>query len=428
MRCIDAHKRDKTCTAPSSLNADRKQGRRKQLAGTPCRKRFSVDFPFEAFTRDIWIICVSNVVGAFGEGLYFWVFPLYVRSLHADYIQLAIVTSALMGFAALVPIPGGLLADRLDRKKIIILSWTPWIFAPLIYSFAQDWTQLIPGTICWGVSMLGLPAITAYVISSVGDEKKVTSVLSFVWASYSFSYIFAPAVGTYLATIIGMRSVLQISALFAGVSTCIFFLLKSQYPHRIESDANTQKWPRVEQRKMLKKMLVWAGVFTAASFFMGIARPYITPFLAEEVKLSEFQVGVFGSVSYGGVTFMGVILGRLGDKWKRSGAIGLCLLFYVAAVIPLLFLRDVVSLMPVAFLVGGSSVSGSIVSSIVGTSAPRSKRGLWVSIPQTLGMVAAFVAPYIGGYLYTLSPLYAFLASVSGVPMIALLIFTKLKD
>jgi MFS family permease len=428
MRPINTRKRDKTGTAFSSVSLDRKQGRCRQLAKTAGRKRFSVDFPFEAFTRDIWIICISNVVGAFGEGLYFWVFPLYVRSLQADYIQLAIVTSALMGFAALVPIPGGLLADRLDRKKIIILSWTPWIFAPLIYSFAQDWTQLIPGTICWGVSMLGLPAITAYVISNVGDEKKVTSVLSFVWASYSFSYIFAPAVGTYLATIIGMRPVLQISALFAAVSTCIFFLLRSQHPRKIESNGKPQNGPPVEQRKLWNKMLVWAGLFAAASFFMGIARPYITPFLAEQAKFSEFQVGVFGSVSYAGVTLMGVALGRLGDKWKRSGAIGFCLLFYVVAVVPLLFLHDVVSLMPVAFLFGGSTVSGSIVSSMVGTIAPRSKRGLWVSIPQALGMVAAFVAPYVGGYLYTLSPLYAFLVSVSGIPLIALIAFTKLKD
>jgi len=398
------------------------------LVGTRSRRRLSIGFPFEAFTRDIWLICISNAVGAFGEGLYFWVFPLYVRSVQADYMQLAIVTSALMGFAALVPIPGGLLADRFDRKKIIILSWTPWIFAPLIYSFAQNWAQLIPGTVCWGVSMIGLPAITAYVISNVEDQKKVTSVLSFVWASYSFSYIFAPAVGTYLATIIGMRPVLQIASLFAAVSTCIFFLLRSQHPRKIESEMSQQSMPPAERSRLLNSMLLLAGLFMAASFFMGIARPYITPFLAEQVSLSEFQVGVFGSVSYAGVTLMGVALGRLGDRWKRSGAIGLCFLLYVVAVIPLLLVREVVWLMPVAFLFGGSGVAGSIVSSMVGTSAPRSRRGLWVSIPQTLGMVAAFVASYVGGYLYTLSPPYAFLASVSGIPLIALLAFTKLKD
>jgi MFS family permease len=348
--------------------------------------------------------------------------------MQADYIQLAVVTSALMGFSALVPIPGGFLADRFDRKKIIILSWTPWIFAPLIYSFAQNWVQLIPGTVCWGVSMLGLPAITAYVISNVEEPKKVTSVLSFVWASYSFSYIFAPTVGTYIATNIGMRPVLQVASLLAAVSTSIFFLLRSQHPQKLESQTSNQNMLPTERSKMLKNILLLAGLFMAASFFMGIARPYITPFLAEQIGLGEVQVGVFGSVSYAGVTLVGIALGRLGDKWKRSGAIGLCFLLYVVAVIPLLLIREMAWLMPIAFLLGGSSVAGTIVSSMVGTNAPRSKRGLWVSIPQTMGMFAAFVAPYVGGYLYTLSPQSAFLVSVSGIPLIALLAFTKLKD
>jgi len=93
-------------------------------------------------------------------------------------------------------------------------------------------------------------------------------------------------------------------------------------------------------------------------------------------------------------------------------------------------------LMPIAFLFGGSSVAGSIESSMVGTIAPSSKRGFWVSIPrvgvlsirQAIGMVAAFVAPYVGGYLYILSPPSAFLVSVGGIPLVALLAFTKLKD
>ena len=109
-------------------------------------------FPFEAFTKDIWLICLSNVIGAFGEGLYFWIFPLYVRSLQADYIQLGIVYSALNGSAALSPLLGGILADRFDRKKIVIAAWIPWVFVPLIYSFAENWQQLIPEAICWGIS------------------------------------------------------------------------------------------------------------------------------------------------------------------------------------------------------------------------------------------------------------------------------------
>ena len=389
---------------------------------------FSFGFPFEAFNRDIWLICVSNVIGAFGEGLYFWVFPLYIRSLQADYVQLGLVFSALYGVAALAPIPGGLLADKFDRKKLLILSWAPWVFAPLIYSFAGNWTQLIPGTIFWGLSMIGLPVVTAYVITSVADKKQLTSVLAFVWASYSFSYIFAPATGGYLATVIGMPWVLRLSTVFAAISTIIFFFLHSQHPRKNEIETRGRSLPSVEKRRLRRTMLVWAGFYTAMTFFTSIVRPYVPTLLGEEINLSEFYVGLFGSISYAGVTFLGLAVGRLGDRWRKSRAISLCLFLYIVSVVPLLLVRETATLMSVAFLFGGSAVSGALVSSFVGTIAPQNKQALWVSIPQTLSLLAAFAAPYLGGYLYTLSPYYAFIVSVSGIPFLALFALRWLRE
>ena len=194
------------------------------------RRVLSFGVPMEAFTRDIWLICLSNVIGAFGEGLYFWVFPLYIQKLQADYVQLGLVLSILYLASALVPLPGGLLADRFDRKKILILAWIPWVLAPLIYSFANSWPQLIPGTICWGVSMIGVPAANAYIITAIRDKGKLASVLSFVWASYSFSYIFAPAIGGYLTTVVGERTVFQLASALTAAATSIFLFLHSQHP------------------------------------------------------------------------------------------------------------------------------------------------------------------------------------------------------
>jgi MFS family permease len=395
---------------------------------TSYKRIFSFGFPFDAFNRDIWLICLSNVIGAFGEGLYFWVFPLYVRSLQADYVQLGLVFSALYGVAALAPIPGGLLADRFDRKKLLILSWAPWIFAPLIYSFAENWTQLIPGTIFWGVSMVGFPVVTAYVITSVTDRNKLTSVLAFVWASYFFSYIFAPATGGYLATMIGMQWVLRLSTVFAAISTVIFFFLHSQHPRKREIETRGQSLSSIGERRLWRKMLVWAGFYTVMTFFTSIVRPYVPTFLGEEINLSEFYVGLFGSVNFAGVTFLGVAVGRLGDKWRKPRAISLCLFFYVGSIVPLLLVRETVGLMFVAFLLGGSAVSGSLVSSFVGSIAPQDRQALWVSIPQTLGLLAAFAAPYLGGCLYTISPNYAFMVSVGGMPFLALFALTWLRE
>jgi MFS family permease len=390
-------------------------------------RALSLGVPFKAFTRDIWLICLSNVIGAFGEGLYFWVFPIYIRQLQADYVQLGLVFSALYGVSAFAPLPGGILADRFDRKKVLILSWTPWIFAPLLYSFAQNWVQLIPGAICWGISMIGAPAISAYVVTSVVDKRNLASVLSFVWSSYSFSYIFAPTVGVFLVSLLGMQWVLRLAAVLCAMATGIFFLLRSQHPRKNEAEKKQPLSPAM-QKRLWRKVLLWSSFFTATTFFLTTLRPFVPTFLADQSKLSEFYVGLFGSVNFAGITFIGIAMGRLSDSWPKSSAISLCLFLYTVSMVPLLSAREPLTFMFAAFLYGSSMVMGSLVGSYVGTIAPVEKQGRWISIPQTFSLVAATIAPYLGGYLYMLSPYYAFTVSIVSMPFLVFIALAVLKE
>lgn len=385
-------------------------------------------FAFKAFTRDIWLLCASNIIGAFGEGLYFWVFPLYIGTLQADYVQIGIVFSTLYGASALTLLLGGLMADRFDRKNILLASWTPWVLAPLIYSFASNWQQLIPGAICWGVSMIGVPAMNAYIVTSIKDRKKMASVLSFVWSCYSFSYIFAPTVGGYLATVIEMRWVLRIACILTAVATAVFFFLHSQHPPERNS-AKPEKSSQPNSRKPLgHRLLLWSVCFGLISFFMGVGRTFVPTFLSVEVGLNEFLVGLFGSVGFAGMTFMGIAMGHLGDKWRKRSVVSLCLSLFALSMIPLFLVRYVAILMLVAFFFGGSNVTGTIISSFIGSIAPENRRGLWLSVPQTFGLAAAFIAPYLAGYLYTLNPAYTFIVSVGAIPLLILYAMTKLKE
>jgi MFS family permease len=292
--------------------------------------------------------------------------------------------------------------------------------------------------------MIGLPAVTAYVFTCVNDKTKLASVLTVVWSTYSFSYIFAPGIGGYLATIMGMRWVLRVSTVLSAVSTGVFFFLHSQHPRKAEARAESEPvhkpkdkglWQRIilalhapEEKELWRKILVWSALLAFSSFFISIGRPFVQTFLDESVKMTEFQIGLFGSINYAGITFIGVAIGRAGDKWRKSGAIGVCLLLYVASIIPLLLIREITTLMFIAFLLGGSAVSAQLVYSIVGTIAPKAKRGLWVSVPQTFSLAASFAAPYLGGYLYTISPMYTFITSISIMPFLAVYAIAKLKD
>jgi MFS family permease len=383
--------------------------------------------PFGALIRDVWLICLSCMIGAFGEGLYFWVFPLYIRELQADYVQLGLVYSVLLGISALVGLAGGVLADRYDRKKLLLLGWALWTFAPLIYSFAAVWTQLIPGAICWGASNISGPAIAAYVITAVTDKNRVASVVTFVFSTFTFSYIFAPAVGGYLETVIGMRTVLLISTLLIVISTCVFFFISSQHPKH-DITVNPHFLTPAEKKPLLRKLLVWTCFFTLVTFFLSLARNFVPVFLSEQANLNEFTVGLFGSINFAGMTIIGIMMGRLGDKWRKSGAIAVCLILFTVSMIPILLVHDQTALLLIAFFYGGSAVTGSLVSSYVGTIAPEGRRGLWISIPQSLSLLASFAAPYLGGFLYTYSPFHAFVVSIIAMPLLLAFCLLVLKD
>lgn len=275
--------------------------------------------------------------------------------------------------------------------------------------------------------MIGVPAVNAYIITAVSDMKNLTSVLAFVWSSYSFSYIFAPTVGASLVTVIGMQWVLRLSAALCAVATLIFFFLRSQYPQKKNTE-NLQNTVALDSKKLRRQIIAWSVFFSIATFFMTVGRTFVPTFLAEQIRLDEFHVGLFGSISFAGTTFIGIVTGRLSDKWRKPRAISLCLLFYVSSIVPLLFISEPSALMPIAFLYGGSVVMGSVVSSYVGTVAPPHKRGFWVSVPQTLSLVAAFAAPYLGGYLYAQQPYYAFAVSLIPIPLLFVVALTMLKE
>jgi len=78
------------------------------------------------------------------------------------------------------------------------------------------------------------------------------------------------------------------------------------------------------------------------------------------------------------------------------------------------------------FIAGGSYVTWSLMSAVIGPLAPESIRARWISIPQTVSMFTSVIAPYIGGVLYDASPYYPFLIATVATLFLALLAFTRL--
>jgi MFS family permease len=73
--------------------------------------------PAGTLNRNLRLLCISNFFGAFGDGLFVYTLPIYLRGLEASPADVGLLYSILSLSSALTIIPGGFLADRYDRKK-----------------------------------------------------------------------------------------------------------------------------------------------------------------------------------------------------------------------------------------------------------------------------------------------------------------------
>jgi MFS family permease len=319
----------------------------------------------------------------------------------------------------------GFLADRYDRKKILVLGWAAWVPAPLIFAVANNWVQMIPGMALWGVT-LGPPAMAAFIIATT-NKNKLTLTFTVISSAWSLGYIFSPALGGYLGRTVGMPLVFLLSSVGYTAATVILLLIKSQHCTNHISGAERKEASTLQLLKS-RKLLALSVFLGAIMFALFIFRPFIPTFLTDVYGYNGFQIGVFGSFAFFGSALLGIILGRLGDRTKKTRALAAALALIGFALVLFLLFGDFQVLLVTQVLVGASYLAWPLMSAIIGPLAPERARALWVAIPLAVGMFTAILAPYLGGVLYEISPYYPFILGIALTLFLALLASAKPFD
>lgn len=367
--------------------------------------------------RDLKLLALSDFVGAFGDGLYLYFLPLYITALEAGPVEVGMVYSASFFVAAFTPLIGGFLADKYDRKKVMLLGLLIFMPVPLIFSVAEHWSQLLVGAVLYGFWISG-PAYSAYVATSAKKDK-ITSTFTLVGAAWWMGYIFSPVLGGYLSTIVGMKWVARLAFTLYVLSASVLLFMSSQ--HAIPQSSE----PTSSSSAKTKRMVVWSLLFSAIMIATFLARPFIPQFLQDAYSLNQFQIGVFGSVTFLGSALLGIYLGRIGDKWSKASAISISVILCCISFVVLTLCNNFLTLALASFLVGCSYATPMLMNAIVGSFAPEVSRGRWLSVPQSASMFAAFFAPYVGGMLYSVSPYNPFLVAIAITPILSILALTR---
>jgi len=359
--------------------------------------------------RDLRLLFLSNFLWSFGAMLYTFVWPNYVRDLGGTEREIGILSSLMFATVAVTLIPGGWLADRWERKRLMVATWGLAAFAPLLYALAGSWQGLVPGVILYNV-FVGWPAMEAYIADAVPPEA-LSRAFTLTGAGFSLGAIFSPLLGAWLLPGVGMRGLFLIAFAFFVLSTVALALMSPQRPRA--RPAVPVPFPAGHRRELL----TWTALFVVAAWGSSALRPFLAPYLEDVLGLARPWILASSALLALGEVALAPSLGQIGDRdGPRALARGLalmvggCLLLFVGTW----------AVVPAMVLLGGDRVTGSVFRSIIGRWA-GARRGLVFGSTLVLANAAQALGPLAGARLYGMNPAGPLLLAAGLAALIGLL-------
>jgi predicted MFS family arabinose efflux permease len=352
-------------------------------------------------SRDNFLVMVSMLFWGAGEGLWFYVQPLYIKSLGADSLEIGFVLSLAPMLMVLILIPSGILADRHGRKKMMVGGSVMGTVAVLLLASARDWRQSIVGFLLYWSSTGCLPAFHAY-IAHASDRRDLNRNFSLMYAAFAVGLIIFPTVGGFLAQRAGFPLALCTAAAFYAVSTLLVLAVREQ-PVAPTMAGFGLRDVLSNSRLMI---ICAASVFIFLAMFLG--QPFAPNYLEEVVGLDLVWIGFLGSAHALGATVLGVGLGKLSE-----GVAGLVVGQALVLVSLLLLLRfQAIPLLALSFFLRGAfNACRALALGQMGKVIGETASGLAYGLLNTAMGLPWVLAPYMAAWLYTSRPALPFMVS-----------------
>jgi MFS family permease len=365
-----------------------------------------------ALDRSLRRVFAALLLWGVGFGLYNYLWPNYAARLGADGVALGLLFALTTLVNTVVALPGGWLADRCDRRRVILLGW--WFAVPsaATWALAGDWRALIPGIILYNGSNVLVPALQSYVAARAPADR-VASTFTLVFSASSLGPVLSPAVGGYLAARLGMRTVFWLAFGLFALSAVVL--------HGIAAEPGVRPARRpAGARAGLRDTLaagrdVWV-LSSLAAVVIGVdtlAWPFFPALLKDRGGAGDVAIGWYGALVSLSAAVAVALSGRLGERlgasrtlaWAQGLLAGATALLAgapgrPAAVTTSLALR------------GTLDGSRTLLTSQVGASVPRERIGRAFGVYNLMVGLVGAATPYLGGWLYRRSPSWPFWVSV----------------
>ncbi|MCL6450152.1 MAG: MFS transporter [Acetobacteraceae bacterium] len=380
-------------------------------------------------SRDLWILFLSFFLWCFGLGLFTQIWPLFMQDLGAGPVEIGVLYGVGYVVVTVTYVIGGVLADRFERRGLLIVTWAVSVPAMLFFAWARRWTDLFPGIVLFN-SFLCMPAFNAYVAARTRPEERAAA-FTVVYASGPLGNLAAPALGGWLAARLGMRAVFLIAFAVCVVSTLVLLILSPQRPDQpspagaaagadaAESSRGSRAARDGGAGRRLPRLVPYFGLVALMYFVLIGPLPYVPTFLRDGRGLTVVHIGALGSVLACSELLISLALGGLGDRWGKPRTLALCLGLFGLSMACLL-MPGGMGVVALAFVLRGfSRVVHSLATALVSDLSPQRSLGKGFGAFGAVTGLASAAAPYAAGWVYKATPPGLFVAAAAASVLLA---------
>ncbi len=343
------------------------------------------------------------------------------------------VSPIIIGFLAtiqntsriLFQLPGGMLADRIGRKRVIVYGTALRVISPIFLYFANSWYWVVPGIIINACASIYMPAFNAIIAESLPQDKKGAG-----FGAYRFMTgipgIFMPVVSGYYLDLMGLEKGVKTGLLMfivaAAVATIVrhIFLtetLDEELAKDEETNGETENVGMIETFRRQPKT-VWAmlAVTIITGFAMRMTWTFLSIYAVNVVDLSLAQYGMLQSVAMLISVPLYLISGVVADRASRKNLILMARGLGPFDSLSLILFNDYRQLLGAYSVIGvaqgigggrlrtGGFMGGPAWNSLITDLVPAKDRGKVLGLMGTVSGLLGLPGAMIGGYMYDKNP------------------------
>ena len=343
----------------------------------------------------VMMMMVATIVPAFPKVME--AFKLTEQS-----VGLLITVHTLPGFL-FAPL-GGIVADRLDRKKLLVGSLLLFGIFGGSCALAPDFNTLLILRALQGIGAAPLLSISATIISDIFSGHKRAEALGINTTVMYTGYIIYPLIGGALA---GLTWNYPFLLFLAAIPLGLLAIFALQYPEpRNRQSLGDYLGDALHYLKNWKVVWLFSATVITYVLLYGAYLTYFSILIAERFHASPLTVGLF--VSAVGL-FTAIISSQVGRISKRFSVVSLIISAFVIyaiamAIIPVMPELWFCLLPAIAFGIahGLNLPSMTVVASQV---TPPEHRASFMAIHGTMILLGMTIAPLVIGLAFSLTNL-----------------------